>query len=200
MNSRHQVSNVITQPGELETAAGIAMGNARQCGTRALLVVQGVSEIWLKKLAGEPGAVYVDAQSTTDRADRISAVLGSEQQLVIIQLAHRPDLGLLAAVAGTIVAGGLLIVGTHTPLQTSQQSHSSQRLLRLAGQLAARFPGRVISMDCLSAAAEGPSSCVSNQPLPRTTNRNAITEQAALLTKACAHLDAHPGGCIVVRG
>ena len=200
MNFRHQVSNVITLRGELETAAGIAMGQARRYGTRALLVVQAVPEIWLKKLAGGPGAVYVDAQSITDRADRISAVLGSERQLVIIQLAHRPDLGLLAAVAGTIVAGGLLIVSTYTPLQNIQHSHSSQRLLRLAGQLAARFPGRVISMDCLPAEAEGASSCVSHQPLPRTPNQNAVTEQAALLTKACAHLDAHPGGCLVVRG
>ena len=213
MNSRHQVSNFISHPVELERATRIAMDNAHRCGTRALLVIQNAPDGWLESFALKHDVAYVDAQSVTDRADRISAVLGSEQPLVAMQLACRPDLGLLSAVAGTIVAGGLLILC----LCDREQSHSSQRLLRLARQLRAQFPDRCYLTEHLSAntstatdtlattalnptKVEGSTLCLSNLTLPGTTNPKAVAEQELLLSKACHHLDTHPRSCLVVRG
>ena len=201
MNSRHRPSNGIAHPGELEQAAGSAMRHARHSGTRAALIVEGASKGWMEEFACEQGATYLDDTSTTDRADRIRAVLGSEQQLVVMQLAHQPDLGLLAAVAGTVVAGGLLILGIDAPRQPLQQSHSSQRLLRLADQLAGRFPGRLVLKQYLPVVTKAaPTPGLLDQRMPHTPNPDAILEQGALLAKACAHLDTHRGGCLVVRG
>ena len=201
MNSRHQVSNGITHSQELEKAIGVAMDHARRTRTRVALIVKAVTKDQLEEFANKRGGVYIDATSTTDRADRISAVLGSEQPLISMQLAHRPDLGLLAAVAGTITAGGLLVLGFYAPREPSQFSHSSRRLLRLAAQLAARFPNGIILADELPGHVKmGPCPGPSNPAKPPTPNPKAITEQAALLAKACAHLGAHQGGCLVIRG
>jgi len=220
MNPSRKINNVISEHLELTQATRIAMTNARRNGTRALLLVQDIPFGWLEDFACNEGSAYVDSQSSTDRADRISAALGAEQLMITMQLASRPDLGLLAAVAGTLVAGGVLILG----LSSGEQSHSSQRLLRLVKQLAVRFPDRIFSTNYVPVAdrtsyrekkqtywagtqLEGIEGLnteftpkLSNAKFAQKPNPLAVAEQNKLLLRACAHLETHSSGCLLIKG
>ena len=137
-------------------------------GTRSLLFINNVSGQELEKFSGLIGSAFIPATSPSDRSDRISALLGSERRSACIQFAQQPDLGLLAALAGTIHIGGLLVVGINiqqklydigdadSDVSSSEQaslfsnhSRSTERFIRLVANAAADRPDNV---QCVSLA------------------------------------------------
>ena len=133
---------------------------------RSLLVISNVTGQDLEKFSRLINAIFIPAISSSDRSDRISSLLGSERRSACVQLAQKPDLGLLAALAGTIQLGGLLVIGIYDGVRScaadkdtskvdgdvadrdqstsrSNQSRSTARLIRLAIDAASDQPDNV---------------------------------------------------------
>ncbi|MFK7993463.1 MAG: GNAT family N-acetyltransferase [Granulosicoccus sp.] len=220
MNSRLRISNQL----DLVRQAQICRTQAADRGTRAFLVVISPPEGWLEQFAQLCQCELLPCDSNIDRADRISAYLGSERYVAIVQTGPRPDLGLIAAVAGTIKAGGILIIGTsgspeqlpindHNGEKTSAppaSSHSIQRFENLAALTALAFPDTV---RCIEIQPQGGKAAFATQAdriempdddsyKPRSTafNTHAFAEQNRLLAQASKHLADHDDSCIVIKG
>ncbi|MFK7861944.1 MAG: AAA family ATPase [Granulosicoccus sp.] len=220
MNSRLRISN---QDELAERAVQLQSWAARQ-GTRALLIVVSPPKSWLESFALSHQCDFLDAASQTDRADRISALLGTERCVVVMQLGKRPDLGLLAATAGTVKAGGLMVLGTCRPIQTNppdnrdktetyakpDANHSHKRLERLASAAAMAHPQTV---NCVELTSECDSTALSHPPGAPTRpvcnlnecnsvvhRHSALLEQDALLSRAFNHLTTNASSCIVIKG
>jgi len=77
---------------------------AVQRQARALILLHSSPASALPELAQKLRIEYLSAQSTIDRSDRISALLGTERTSILVDCEPTPDLGLIAAAAGTLVA------------------------------------------------------------------------------------------------
>lgn len=201
-----------TNHGDLLNTIDQWIDNRRQNPHRLLLVVTTDTPVWLKELAHLGNIDYISDQSGADRSDRIAALLGSERNSAVIALAQKPDLGLIAATAGTIKAGGLLVLG----VKASRSSYSLRRLLSLIKQLASEHPAcaaHIIAASESTSSAEtsfaafrptinhgiGSSSAKPAQDLERL-NSNALTEQNALLSKAIEHICSSQRCCVAITG
>lgn len=219
MNSRLRISNQL----ELAEQAQFYVARAAQLGTRAVLILNRPPDGWLETFAQLCQCNFVSASSSIDRADRISALLGSERLISVIQLDQKPDLGLLAATAGAVKAGGLLVIGTGVSTNTSHArdetsgsemephlNHSNQRLERLAAISAKEHPDTMCYVEVTSNTDQKVSSkneevmstltaglLCSESSLP---NPRALAEQNALLIDACNHLNSRTSSCIVIKG
>lgn len=83
---------------------------------RLLLIVESAPAEWLQQYAASQAIKFVASINNTDRADRISALLGCEFDTLIHELATPVDAGLLAALAGTVKSEGILILGLPFPV------------------------------------------------------------------------------------
>ena len=205
-------SHKFTNHGDLLNTIDHWMGNRRENSHRFLLIVTTLTPLWLEKLAHLGNFDYVSHESGADRSDRIAALLGSERSSAVVTLAPKPDLGLIAAVAGTIKAGGLMVLG----INPSRSSHSLRRLLSLAEQLATEHSACVAQViaapDPLSTVGtsfsasrpildEGYNSTASKPALePRLINPDALAEQNALLSSAIKHVGSRHNSCVAITG
>lgn len=194
-------------------------------GHRALLVVENASTDYLDTAAKSINAPFLAARHSEDRVDRINAVLGREFDILVHETGEVIDAGLLAALAGTIRAGGILILGLPFGMSTSEsntappcppQSRFNRRLARLLRQSHRMNPQKVAFFDPENdhkLAAELPETDISSgnttlidppaSPLPTDptiTQSIAQQEQDALLLDAIKHLQRHPRGCITITG
>jgi len=183
---------------------------------RKLIIVQSAPNGWLKDIAFEKHWDYLQVQPTTDRSDQIAAVLGSERWLAILELERIPDLGLTAALAGTIKAGGTLVLGIPATIETSASrdtntSFSLIRLVRLVRAMAISHPGQFLlfdfvpnSADTATLAFEPGANPVETHSADRSvyalSQREALDEQNNLLSIACRELLAPGRCCIVIKG
>ncbi|MFK8083062.1 MAG: GNAT family N-acetyltransferase [Granulosicoccus sp.] len=219
MNSRLNISN----QSELVQLANRYQSRAVCTGTRALIVVRSPPEGWLGAFAKRCDCDFLNTSSTTDRADRISALLGTERSMAVMQLGHNPDTGLLAAAAGTIKAGGIFIVGTcadpgtqtctlsrkKTENTASAFSNSHQRLIRLATAMVNTHPDTVA---CVGFDNKPDNSNVQQTELLKKASAHwhnvnsivsrtrALAEQDELLIRAVGHLKANVRSCVVITG
>ncbi len=176
MNSRPEISNQQSLADHVQRLGRKALIQ----GTRGLVVINGQPENWLADFSRHYSFYHLDASSSTDRADRINALLGSERLRATFQLGSTPDYGLLAALAGTLRAGGILIVGTsalpqnekkhenvptspptaNSSIQSQSISFASRRLIRLADRCAKIFPNRALCADIVdeNTASDGQTS------------------------------------------
>ncbi len=219
MNSRPQISN----HQELVECIRRLTRHAQEHGTRAIVLLDAPSQEWLAEFAGLQGVDYLSVQSATDRADRIASLLGSERSKAAIQLGPTPDHGLLAALTGSIRAGGIVIIATAAPPDTvtfedipshaapfPRQSYATQRLIRLARDCADTFPRQVLcahvdNKDHSNPAHQASPSAHDNtlrdlSGPTRYLNPQAKIEQDALFDNACGHLETHARTCIVIKG
>lgn len=218
MNSRPQVSN---QPA-LSECISLLMNHAAKHGTRAAIVATTSCEDWLVVFAERYKFDYIDVRSTTDRADRITSLLGSERLLAAIQLGRTPDYGLLAALAGTVKAGGTLLIGINTPADTqdaedtshaagqfSTTSNGTQRLIRLAKECAQAFPSSVLYAHLdnknLTLCEHQPTSTDNGIELDCDStinyrNPRAEAEQNLLFSNACEHIETQSRSCTIIKG
>ncbi|MGQ7845685.1 GNAT family N-acetyltransferase [Granulosicoccus sp. 3-233] len=190
---------------------------------RALLIIENPPAGHLQDLATLLDVPFLTPNDNADRADRITALLGREFGILIHETLEAVDAGLLAALAGTLKAGGLLILGVPFALRESESNTATQpigrfqqRLTRLLLQSAHRH-GNMIRIGCgadmrpLKADARGDDATTYRQGIANCTttahsadndlpDSAAVSEQDELLDAAVAHLRQHPRGCITITG
>ncbi len=175
----------------------------------------------LKSLALSADATFVAAHENADRSDRIAAVLGREFDLLVHQTGDTVDAGLLAALAGTVRAGGLLVLGIPFALDaarcggsTAAQDRFEQRMARHLLSSAHRYREkiRVIKATDLSShdfhslvahARKYPqqdSARPTDLPARHRTLDAAASQQDDILADAVRHLQQEPRGCITITG
>ena len=204
MNSRLTVSNHAF----FNTLINNLVASAECQRVRAVAVIRSAPESWLVEFAQRHNHEYLPAVSTTDRSDRISGLLGSERLSAVIQLNHKPDYGLLAAVAGTVRAGGVFIIGLPDTLATPESpSRSLNRLIHLARRTAEKHANHMVFVDYIP-DADLTSSYMSSSSLSLQKPGNqqayvnplAAAEQDALLEQAYRHITAHVHSRTVISG
>ena len=208
MNSRLLVSNHAF----LNTLIRDCANRADSQLIRAVLVIRSAPEYWLKEFAQRHNHEYLPQISSTDRSDRISKLLGSERSSAVIQLGQKPDLGLLAALAGTVRAGGALIIGIPSLAPSARSPHNSlKRLTRIVQRAAENHAGHMMFVDYTPPNPSLPSSATELsdgvlhpsgiQHIPHAfKNPLAAAEQDALLDKAYRHITTHDRARIVITG
>jgi len=212
----------------LDTLIGQLAQNAKAKGIRAMIVLQAPTDGWLEQLASDYDCTHIAEESNVDRGDRINALLGTERDMAVVELSHKPDLGLLAAAAGTIRAGGVIIIGTgargdyckpgqtETSLYGHETSHSTRRLQNLAASLSVSYPQIIAYLQIAPAeatttgAARIDAQCSdtiaaynrfkSVMPASVEHQTNAAAEQDRLLEKLCQHLSDHDNTLVVITG
>ena len=183
--------------------------------TRAVVVVQSTPKHWLRAFAQQHGYDYLPDTSSTDRSDRITALLGSERRVGVIQLGNKPDYGLLAAMAGTVQAGGLFIIGiagaeAETGDLSSAPRNSLKRLARLAQLMATEYPEHMlfadyaaepdITIDDINSGAVSQNISDLRFQLTGFQNPQATAEQDALLKQAYDHIASSSRSCTFISG
>ena len=207
MNSRLTVSNHAFFNGLINNC--VARANIQH--VRAVVAIRCAPARWLEEFARRHNYEYLPQSSTTDRSDRIYELLGSERLSAVIQLGQRPDYGLLAAVAGTVRAGGVLIIGIPSLEPASKSSHNSlKRLTFLAQRMAENHAKHTVFVDytphtSLSSSDMSSGSAVlqesSIEHVPHNFNNpQAAAEQDALLERAYGHITTHICSRIVIVG
>ena len=130
--SRHLFSNNL----ELVSFVKCCREHAADHKVRELIVLENASNNWLKYWTDEQRIPFIDSDKSIDRTDRITALLGSEYEMLAHALGQRFDAGLLASLAGTIRSGGVLLIGQ--PSNTT--GHFHQRFRNLVNLLAKLHP------------------------------------------------------------
>ena len=203
-------------------SARIAAASAS--GHRALILVQSPTDGALRSFANDCDVPFIAASHSSDRADRINDVLGSEFDILVHQTDEVVDAGLLAALAGTVRAGGVLILGLprlpDVDRLSTSYSPSSRRFSRLLSDMQSRFPDKVLFLNPWASnpgTAPTASSCslaemlaevrMIQDRLPVTGNADtplhqtaASHEQDQLLQRCCDYLQHHRQGCITITG
>mgnify|MGYP000315047112 CR=1 FL=1 len=199
----------------LGTLAADLIGTAVTRGARALLVIETPRD------PRTPDARTPDAVRAPDRADRLTARLGTENRYLVHDARERLDPALLAAEAGTVPAGGLLVLML-TPPERSPLGPSCPRfrtrlerllLEHLAAEpsTSARVTASVDAVTTLRHALPGlfpahsfvpsgtghPDAAPAERPIASPT---AIAAQDRLLERALAHLQQSPRPLVVVEG
>ena len=187
---------------------------------RALILLTSPPDGALSDFAALHQLPFIGAVHVADRADRITEILGSEFDILIHETHDHVDSGLLAALTGTIKAGGVLVLGLPFPhpenASTSSLSHFNRRFIRLLSEMVLRFPGKVqwlhgqITSDYLAQMSTLKrlgmrSDTISPEPVssvtcPSLAWATAHQEQDTLLKSACDYLNDHPQGCIAITG
>jgi len=213
---------------DADTLIGRFVDNAQASGNRAMIVLRATPAGWLEQLASHYDCTYIAEESNVDRGDRINALLGTERDMAVVELSHKPDLGLLAAAAGTIRAGGVIIIGTgarsdyrkpgqtETSLYAHETSHSTRRLQNLAASLSVSYPHiiaylQTASAECTTTGATRIDSRCSDSvatynrfkpviPAAVEHQTNAAAEQDRLLETSCRHLSDHDNTLVVITG
>lgn len=202
-----------------------ASTNGAASGHRALVVVEDTCTHWLENYALSRHIPWVAADSLTDRSDRITALLGQEHDLLAHQPAQPMDAGLLAALAGTVKAGGVLILGlagdsrppgSAVESTTTQASGSichsvvlspdrfNKRLFRLLLHYATTHPETIIrvalSNEAIAQPIQTPALPVIDPPVAPSLRIAAQQEQDRCLSSARQYLHQHERGCITLVG
>ncbi len=187
---------------------------------RALILLTSPPDGALSDFAAMHQLPFIGAVHVADRADRITEILGSEFDILIHETHDHVDAGLLAALTGTIKAGGVLVLGLPFPhpenALTSSLSHFNRRFIRLLSEMVLRFPGKVqwlhrpLTSDSLAEMSTlkrlgMKSDTISPEQVSTVTSPSlswatAHQEQDTLLKSACDYLNDHPHGCITITG
>ena len=187
---------------------------------RALIVLTTPPDEALGTFAATHELTFIGARHAADRADRITEVLGSEFDILVHETHVDVDAGLLAALGGTLKAGGVLILGLPFSLDpdatNSTISRFNQRFAQLLSDMLPIFPGKVLWLprlsdcDCIAQdtilqqismqrnVVQARESAPSITPLVHQIT--ATQEQKTLLNRACDYLKNHPRGCITITG
>ena len=204
MNSRVTVSNHAF----FNTLIKNLAARAERQRVRAVAVIRSAPKNWLAEFAQRHNHEYLPEVSTTDRSDRISGLLGSERLSAVIQLNHKPDYGLLAAVAGTVRAGGVFIIGLPDTKSTPESpTRSLNRLIHLAKRTAEKHANHMVFVDYVPDPGLTSSYMSSSSPLLQKpgnqrayVNPLAAAEQDALLVQVYRHITAHARSHTVISG
>lgn len=181
---------------------------------RALLVIENPPGGYLQTLATAIDAPFLAPEDTADRADRITEMLGREFDTLVHETPAPVDAGLLAALTGTIRAGGILILGL--PFSLTGATHVSsarpagrfqQRLARILSQCEQEHSDKIGVISLTEAAkpgdAEPDTHLSSTGKLPAGDNfplQSAACEQDDLLIAATRHLQRYPDACLTITG
>lgn len=199
--SRQSFSN----QSELITIIKRCRVHAEEKSARALIVINMTPENWLQQFAQDIELPFIEASNATDRADRITSLLGTEQTQLIHQLAQRFDAGLFAAITGTIKAGGALIIG----LPPGSGGHLYKRFHKILSVLSRRHSDTVLTAHYVPPHAQPrvKQSIIPLEQLERlakpATSRithAAKQEQDQLFEIACDYFNQHRRACILITG
>lgn len=181
---------------------------------RALLVIENPPDGYLQTLATTLEAPFLSPEDTADRADRITDMLGREFDTLVHETPAPVDAGFLAALTGTIRAGGILILGLPFSLTGAAQVPSAkpesrfrQRLSRILLQCEHEHSDKIGIISLTEAAtrgdAEPDTQLSSTDKLPAGDNfppQSAVREQDDLLLAATRYLQRHPNACLTITG
>lgn len=110
---------------------------------RGLVLIVGAPASFLDEYANLKSVQYLAPATISDRSDRISTLLGREFHELVHQLNEVIDPGLIAALCGTVVAGGVLVLGLPISHDGSTRSRFMQRFTRLLHKQAHLNPDTV---------------------------------------------------------
>lgn len=148
--SRLSVSNSEQLPALLHSC----IAAAQKSGQRALITLNGAPGDWSKHFASTNRFRFVTSvigSKRIDRADQITAVLGSENKVIVYQCGTKLDAGLLAAAAGSLRVGGLLLLDMTPDVGEEKQRsiearHFMKRFDRLLQQAADNNPHLIMQV------------------------------------------------------
>ena len=160
---------------------------------------------------------FVPANSRSDRADRITHLLGREHEILVHPISDPMDAGLLAALAGTLKADGilLLLMPSRQTLERdtalNEISRFGQRFRRLISHHEAKSPQSVhcvtlqtaeISLSEIVTSLINASQQFANKLTKKCDKERtaALQQQDQLLSEACDFLQNNAKGCITVTG
>ncbi|MFK7857024.1 MAG: GNAT family N-acetyltransferase [Granulosicoccus sp.] len=175
---------------------------AAHSAVRAFIVIELVPDSWLLSFSQDNSIPFIKSGSATDRSDRISAILGGEHECLIHSLSERFDLGLFAALAGTIRAGGVLIVAVPNTAHNTMR----HRLHKIHSLLMQRYPDVFLREHFKTTANKAqPSELIGTQdqavvPDRITVAPISLAEQDSLYAQSCEFLAQHKKGCILITG
>ncbi|NND92654.1 MAG: tRNA(Met) cytidine acetyltransferase, partial [Granulosicoccus sp.] len=173
---------------------------------RVLVVLESPAEGWCRAFAADRQLPFIAASDRSDRADRITGLLGQEFETLVHETSERLDGGLLAALAGTVKAGGVMVLGV--PFRVSESaadgmsSMFNRRFCRLLLELQLLFPDKVHLLASAASPARANSHAVLRSPESAMAPalHCAESEQTALLELARDYLLKHPRGSITITG
>lgn len=165
----------------------------------------------------QAGICFVPANSHSDRADRITHLLGREHEVIVHPISDPMDAGLLAALAGTLKADGILLLlmpGRQTierDAALAEISRFGQRFRRLISHYEAKSTQNVhcvalqtaeVSLSDIATSLIN-ASHQSRIKLPEVLGgkrKAALKQQDRLLSEASDFLKNNAKGCITVTG
>lgn len=204
----------------LESRQSLALAK----GQRAVVVIDETPAGWSQRFADEHGFRIESSELTdrqTDRADRITGILGTENQLAVYQLGRQPDAGILAALAGSLRVGGVLLLdigkrcsigppawsGTSHSGNKQNESNSRKRFNRLLARYLSDQPSLFTRLQVESGFSDGNSvqpASTKQSLCPADSTRHyaaaAISEQNLLLDRVQQHLGNHSSSSILICG
>lgn len=203
----------VTNARDFATITHRLRANASESGHRGLLVCHCTSVKFILDFLTFHSITALNCRTAVDRADEISLILGSEHECLAIAFEASIDNAMLAASAGTIVAGGILIL-ILTADATQPATNTSQRFIRLLRSRAVQSPGLICEIDCHfthlpqaevfepnagQALLMNPSTGPSTQ-WRRSVLNIATAEQDALLSDAINHQQQCTKSCLIIIG
>lgn len=190
-----------------------------------VLVVIDLSPVgWLSEFAQPRGIVCTATKNHVDHADRVTAFLGSEHTILAHETNDPLDASLLAALAGTIVFAGILVIAVPFAVCDSGQvqipdsnklpftpkaptvSLFGRRFARLLDEAERRAPDNIIlcryeiTADSHTSSYARQIDYIQRPEDPIHASLRARDEQALLLRKACDYLDSNHSSCISIVG
>lgn len=224
MNSSFSVDS----PAQWKQLFTKCFGKAQDSGTRTFFITYSAPLSGMECFARDIDCEHFPALSVADRSDRINSLLGTQRRSLVFSCGESLDAGILAAAAGTVIAGGFFLLDlsalepafVKTRLCESENANSKNRvtphgtrsvdrLIRLLELTAEKQSETVHFIDLAnySSTSAGqkkktPEIPLGTLPDPRTaiTNPEAYFEQNGLLQMACQHLLAHEQTCILIKG
>lgn len=206
---------IVSNQGDLARIIGNSFTTDCRNPHRVLVVLELAPPLWLETFARSAQIKFIPANALADRADQISALLGQEHQILAHAVNEPMDVGLLAALAGTLTHGGALILSLPHPaekpdgpegVEDFKTGHFSVRFKKLLYELERDHPEQVA---LVQVSEDEPDSKmrstaidkrIDNNSNSHPANKSASAEQDRLLREAYDHLTNSDRACISIVG
>ncbi|MFK7892138.1 MAG: AAA family ATPase [Granulosicoccus sp.] len=207
------------------------MLESARIGQRAIIVLHGAPSGWLENFTRCHGIFLLEEISEkqrADRADKITALLGSERLLVAYAFANSvaaPDASLFAAATGSLRAGGVLLLdpgvaqavethsapakGSASGLTVGPQSNFRKRFEQLLLRESSKSPAWISKLEYVANSLCGASNhdCnVARRIVPDAFDlstkyeRPALQEQTEILQQITRHFSINEQSSTLISG
>ena len=204
---------IVSNQGELAQIIGNPFTTDCRNPHRVLIVIELAPPRWLETFAQGGQIKFIPADAAADRADQISALLGQEHGILAHALNEPMDAGLLAALAGTLTHGGILVLALPQRTEKSDStvgvdfktSHFSERFEKLLYEAEHNHPEQIVLVQVSEDASGSTMPMAAAQKTTDNTftphrAKSASEEQDQLLKQAYDHLTNSDRACVSIVG